>query len=239
VLWCCWLGGTKGIWPVKNWLVWCWHGILLEWGADLHITQLLALPLTISALVNPHWFHQNGSAFLVPAYPGCPGKKMPLNECSSSSSTVCLCTTIRACLDQHLIAIRSREVLGDHVRSIIWVIAWSRPSAAVQTRPTPTVLQPILWLATLQRQHYCWCQQLLLTPWYCIRRAEGRDGVGVASCCSCSSMSGRRCLVWRGGMGHGPDGCTDNWWRPVVNDCIMLHGGDDVRCVYGHLVTNR
>jgi len=27
------------------------------------------------APVNPHWFYHNGSAFLVPAYPGCPGKK--------------------------------------------------------------------------------------------------------------------------------------------------------------------
>jgi len=27
------------------------------------------------APVNPDWFYQNGSAFLVPAYPGCSGKK--------------------------------------------------------------------------------------------------------------------------------------------------------------------
>jgi len=27
------------------------------------------------APVNPDWFYHNGSAFLVPAYPGCPGKK--------------------------------------------------------------------------------------------------------------------------------------------------------------------
>jgi len=27
------------------------------------------------APVNPDWFYQNVSAFLVPAYPGCPGKK--------------------------------------------------------------------------------------------------------------------------------------------------------------------
>jgi len=27
------------------------------------------------APVNPDWFYQNGSAFLVPAYPGCPEKK--------------------------------------------------------------------------------------------------------------------------------------------------------------------
>jgi len=26
------------------------------------------------AQVNPDWLHQNGSAFLVPAYPGCPEK---------------------------------------------------------------------------------------------------------------------------------------------------------------------
>ena len=28
VLWRCWLGSRKGIWPVKNWVVGCWHGFL-------------------------------------------------------------------------------------------------------------------------------------------------------------------------------------------------------------------
>ena len=28
VLWHCWLGGRKGIRPVKNWVVRCWHGYL-------------------------------------------------------------------------------------------------------------------------------------------------------------------------------------------------------------------
>ena len=28
VLWRCWLGGRKGIWPVKNWAVGCWCGYL-------------------------------------------------------------------------------------------------------------------------------------------------------------------------------------------------------------------
>jgi len=28
VLWCYWLGGRKGICPVKNWVVGCWHGYL-------------------------------------------------------------------------------------------------------------------------------------------------------------------------------------------------------------------
>jgi len=43
--------------------------ICLECGAnDLHIVQLMALPSLAS--VNPEWF-----AFLVLAYPDCPGKK--------------------------------------------------------------------------------------------------------------------------------------------------------------------
>jgi len=28
VLWCCWLGGRKGIQPLKNWVVGFWHGNL-------------------------------------------------------------------------------------------------------------------------------------------------------------------------------------------------------------------
>ena len=60
VLWHCWLGGRKGIRPVKNWVVGCWHGYL-GWGADLHMAQQMPLPLTISCssksrLVLPSWF---------------------------------------------------------------------------------------------------------------------------------------------------------------------------------------
>jgi len=28
VLWLCWLGDSKGIRPVKNWVVWCWRELL-------------------------------------------------------------------------------------------------------------------------------------------------------------------------------------------------------------------
>ena len=60
VLWRCWLGGRKGIRPVKNWVVGCWRGYL-GWDADLHIAQQMPLPLTISCssksrLVLPSWF---------------------------------------------------------------------------------------------------------------------------------------------------------------------------------------
>jgi len=65
VLWRCWLGGRKGIRPVKSWVVGCWRGCL-GWGADLHIAQRMPLPLTISCsgesrlvltfLVLPVWY---------------------------------------------------------------------------------------------------------------------------------------------------------------------------------------
>jgi len=42
------LGGRKGIWPVKT--EWWGAGmvICLERGADLHVAQLMPLPLTVS-----------------------------------------------------------------------------------------------------------------------------------------------------------------------------------------------
>jgi len=48
VLWCCWLGGRKGIRSVKT--EWWGAGmvICLERGADLNIAQLMPLPLTVS-----------------------------------------------------------------------------------------------------------------------------------------------------------------------------------------------
>jgi len=55
VLWCCWLGGRKGIWPVK---------------LSGEMVQLMPPPPHHLLLQkNPEWF-----TFLVPAYPGCPGK---------------------------------------------------------------------------------------------------------------------------------------------------------------------
>ena len=52
VLWRCWLGGWKGIRPVKNWVVGAGVVICLEQGADLI-----------------------GFTFLVQAHPGSPGKR--------------------------------------------------------------------------------------------------------------------------------------------------------------------
>ena len=61
VLWRCWLGGRKGIQPVKT--EWWGAGVVicLEQGADLHMAQLMPLPLTVSCfsksrLVLPFWY---------------------------------------------------------------------------------------------------------------------------------------------------------------------------------------
>jgi len=49
VFWrCWWLGSRKSIRPVKNKVVGCWRDYLSGWGADLYMTQLMTLPLTVS-----------------------------------------------------------------------------------------------------------------------------------------------------------------------------------------------
>jgi len=50
--------------------------VCLELGADLHMAQLMPLPLTVSCFSKI----QIGFTFLVPAYLGSPGKG-PLNGC--------------------------------------------------------------------------------------------------------------------------------------------------------------
>ena len=58
--------------------------ICLERDADLHMAQLMPLPLTVS------WFSkiQTGFTFLVPVHPGSPGKRVAKRVC------VCVCVCI-------------------------------------------------------------------------------------------------------------------------------------------------
>ena len=55
--------------------------ICLERGADLHMAQLMQLPVTVSCFSKI----QTGFAFLVPAHPGSPGQRAVNREC------VCVC----------------------------------------------------------------------------------------------------------------------------------------------------
>ena len=77
VLWCCWLGGRKGIRPVKN-FEWWGAGVIicLERDADMHMAQMMPLPLTVSCFSKI----QIGFTFLVPAHLGSlVPEKGPLN----------------------------------------------------------------------------------------------------------------------------------------------------------------
>ena len=67
----CWLGGRKGIQPVKT--EWWGAGmvICLEQGEDLHMAPLTPLPLTVSCFSKI----QIGCTFLVPPHPDSPGQR--------------------------------------------------------------------------------------------------------------------------------------------------------------------
>jgi len=60
--------------------------ICLERGADVHMSQLMPLPLTVSCFSKI----QIGFTFLVPAHPGSPGKKAIKRLCVYIHMTVCL-----------------------------------------------------------------------------------------------------------------------------------------------------
>ena len=72
VIWNCWLGGRKGIRPVKN-LKRRGTGMVICLGrdADLHMAQLMPLPLTVSCFSKM----QIGFTFLVLSHPGSPRKR--------------------------------------------------------------------------------------------------------------------------------------------------------------------
>jgi len=85
VLWCCWLGGRKGIQPVKK-----LSGGVLAWlsvCSDVHTciwAQLMPLPLTVSCFSK----FQTGFTFLVPAHPGSTGQRAVLEQETVSGSSI-------------------------------------------------------------------------------------------------------------------------------------------------------
>ena len=86
--WCCWFGSRKDIRPVKNWVVGCWCGYLS--GDDLHMVQLMPLPLTVSCLSKI----QISINFLVSAHPGSPGKRAVKRVCVCVSRSLCWASSI-------------------------------------------------------------------------------------------------------------------------------------------------
>jgi len=67
--------------------------ICLERGADLHMVQLMPLPLTVSCFSKI----QIGFTFLLPAHPGSPGQWAVKRVC------VCVCVCVCACVAVQLV----------------------------------------------------------------------------------------------------------------------------------------
>jgi len=66
LFWHWWLGIKKGMWPIKNWVMRCWHGYLIcIWSSWCHCHP------TISCFIKI----QIGLSFPVPVYRGCPGNR--------------------------------------------------------------------------------------------------------------------------------------------------------------------
>jgi len=61
----------------------------LERDADLHVTRLMPLPLTVSCFSKIHV----GFTFLVPAHPGSPGKRAVKRVCMC----MCVCVLTSEC----------------------------------------------------------------------------------------------------------------------------------------------
>ena len=82
--------------------------ICLERGADLHMFQLMPLPLTVSCFSKI----QFGFAFLVPAHLGSPGK-WPLNGC------VCVCIHLRQLYSSLLLAFADLRFIDQSFNSVL------------------------------------------------------------------------------------------------------------------------
>jgi len=76
--------------------------ICLEQCADLHMAQLMPLPLTVSCYSKI----QIGSTFLVPAHLGSPGQR--------AVKRVCVCVCVRVCI----ISSRQRTILIETQREV-------------------------------------------------------------------------------------------------------------------------
>jgi len=112
VLWRCWLGDRKGIRPVKT--EWWGAGMVncMERGADLHMTQLMPLPPTVSCFSKM----QIGITFLVPAHPGSPGQRaIKRARVRACVRVVCVCVCVCVCV---------RACVRAFVCLFVWLVGW-------------------------------------------------------------------------------------------------------------------
>ena len=87
--------------------------VCLERDADLHMAQLVPLPLTVSCFSKIHI----GVTFLIPAHSGSPGKRAVKRVC------VCVCLSIFSCT---VLFVSISQVIGceDHLRNDLYCVEW-------------------------------------------------------------------------------------------------------------------
>jgi len=141
VLWHCWLGGRKGIRPVKNWVVGCWRG-RLGWGADLHLAQQMPLPLTISCSIKSRLV----LPFLVLPFWYLLTRVVPDRFQQSSKTGVCVCVCSPSVLWRCWLG--GRKGIWP-VKTERWDLAWLSVWGKVQICIWPS---------------WCHCQSLSLAP---------------------------------------------------------------------------
>jgi len=125
-----WLGDRKGIRPVKT----EWWGAGMEQSADLHLVQLMPLPLIVSCFSKI----QIGFTFLVPAYPGSPGKgpfygRMYVCILLSNSVTHSNSSEVSGCLQE------TESMLQLHAASSVLMLTYTLTSPDQHHTPICTV----------------------------------------------------------------------------------------------------
>jgi len=162
VLWRCWLGGRRGIRPVKNWVVGCWRGYLsgarcrLACGpADATASHCLLLHL------NPDWF-----CLLASAHLSSPGKR--------AVKRVCACV-------YNVFVYLVRNVSSYAACHYVWqdIIIWQRMYAAcvvIEHLYRVTVLYAF-WIKNIALDENVQC--VCVCVWHC---AALCSSVGLADC---------------------------------------------------------
>ena len=87
--------------------------IYLERGADLHMAQLMPLPLTVCCFSKI----QIGFTFLVPAHLGSPGKRAVKRVCVCAHACVCVCVCGICCSFTNEVYV---IVTGEYLPFVTW-----------------------------------------------------------------------------------------------------------------------
>ena len=112
--------------------------ICLEQGADLHMAQLVPLPLTVSCFSKI----QIGFAFLVPAHPGSPGQR--------AVKRMCVCVCVHESAQWHLLATTVERSCSGNTAFYILPWTWTHTCYYAHLRDLlPQCLSTVLHLLFL------------------------------------------------------------------------------------------